>query len=99
MIYYRESLLSDMTLEENIASIFYDLASLYPGQNLDVTYHISEKSLENKINPNLKRTILITSKELINNIYKHSKSFYINYKLANSDGKIYIKVISDGQMR
>ena len=96
MTYYRESLLSDMTLEENIASIFYDVASLYPGQNLDVTYHISEKILEDKINPNLKRTILIVSKELINNIYKHSKASYIDYKLASCDGKIYIKVTSDG---
>lgn len=96
MTYYRESLLSDMTLEENIASIFYDVASLYPGQNLDVTYHISEKILEDKIKPDQKKTILIISKELINNIYKHSKASYINYKLDICDGKIYIKVTSDG---
>ena len=96
MTYYRESLLSDMTLEENIESIFYDVESLYPGQKIDITYHISEKILENKISLDLKRTILIISKELINNIYKHSKATFINYKLARSDGKIYLKVTSDG---
>ena len=96
MTYYREHLLSDMTLEENIESIFYDVASLYPGQKIDMTYHISEKILENKISFDLKKTILIISKELINNIYKHSKATYINYKLTTCDGKIYLKVTSDG---
>lgn len=96
MTYYRESLVSDMTLEENIASIFYDVASLYPGMKIDVTNHISEKILVDKIKPDQKKTILIISKELINNIYKHSKASYINYKLASCDGKNYIKVTSDG---
>lgn len=96
MTYYRESLVSDMTLEENIESIFYDVASLYLEQNLEISYQISKNILENKINSELKKTILIISKELINNIYKHSKASYITYTLDINYGKIFLKVTSDG---
>lgn len=85
-----------MTLEDNIESIFYDVASLYPKQNIDMIYNNSGNTMETKINPELKRTILIISKELVNNIYKHSKASYINYKLDYNDGRIYLKVTSEG---
>lgn len=63
MTSYRESLISDMSLEENVKSIFYDVGSLYPGKNFDLTLGISENAKE--INPQSLRTILIITKELI----------------------------------
>lgn len=94
MTSYRESLISDMSLEENVKSIFYDVGSLYPGKNFDLTLGISENTKE--INPQSLRTILIITKELINNIYKHSKGSKITYKLDLEGGDLILEVTSDG---
>lgn len=94
MTYYRESLISDMSLEENIQSIFYDVKTLYPGKNFDFSIEISENIKER--NPQRLRTILIITKELINNIYKHSRGSKITYKMDLEGGDIILKVTSDG---
>lgn len=94
MTYYRESLISNMNLEENVESIFYDVETLYPGKNFEVSIDISENIKE--INPQSLRTILIITKELINNIYKHSKGSKITYKMDLEGGDIILKVTSDG---
>ena len=94
MTYYRESLISDMSLEENIEGIFYDVKTLYPDKNFEVSIDISEKIKER--NPKRLRTILIITKELINNIYKHSKGSKITYKMDLEGGDIVLKVASDG---
>lgn len=94
MTFYRQSIISDMSLEENVKSIFYDIGSLYPGKNFDLTLEISENTKE--INPQSLRTILIITKELINNIYKHSKGSKITYKLDLEGGDLILEVTSDG---
>lgn len=96
MTYYRESLISDMSLEENVESIFYDVETLYPGKNFNTTINISETIKDSKINPQSLRTILIITKELINNIYKHSKGDKISYKLDLDGRDIILRVTSDG---
>lgn len=96
MTYYRESLISDMSLEENIQSIFYDVKTLYPSRNFDVSINISETIKDSKINPASLRTILIITKELLNNIYKHSKGSKIAFKLDLEGGYISLEVTSDG---
>lgn len=96
MTYYRESLIYDMSLEENIKSIFYDVESLYPGKNFTVSVEISENIKEKAIKTERLRTILIIAKELINNIYKHSKGSKIAYKMDFEGGDILLIVTSDG---
>lgn len=95
MTYYRESLISDMSLEENVESIFYDVEALYPGKNFDFSIDISENIKER--NPQRLRTILIITKELLNNIYKHSRGSKITYKMDLEGGDIILKVTSDGE--
>lgn len=95
MTYYRESLIYDMSLEENIKSIFYDVEGLYPGKNFTVTVEISENIKEKAIKTERLRTILLITKELVNNIYKHSKGLEITYKLGYDEGDILLTVTSD----
>ena len=40
--------------------------------------------------------ISIISKELINNVYKHSGGTYLNYKLYRKESHIFIEMDSDG---
>lgn len=96
MTSYRESLLSDMSLEENIQSIFYDVATLYPGKNFEVAIEICENIKEKEIKNERLRTILIITKELVNNIYKHSEGSKITYKMDFREGEIILKLTSDG---
>ena len=94
MTSYRQSIISDMSLEENIKSIFYDVETLYPDKNFEFSIEISE-NIQVKNSERL-RTILIITKELINNIYKHSKGSKITYKLDFEEGDIILKVTNDG---
>lgn len=94
MTYYRESLISDMSLEENIEGIFYDVKTLYPGKNFDISIDISENIKER--NPQRLRIILIITKELINNIYKHSRESKITYKMDLEGEDIVLGVTNDG---
>lgn len=94
MTYYRESLISDMSFEENIEGIFYDVKTLYPGKNFDISIDISENIKER--NPQRLRIILIITKELINNIYKHSRGSKITYKMDLEGEDIVLGVTNDG---
>ena len=96
MTYYRESLISDMSLEENIKSIFYDVETLYPGKNFDHSIEVSKNIKDSKISNERLRNILIITKELINNIYKHSKGSKITYKMDFEGGAIILRITSDG---
>lgn len=96
MTYYRESLISDMSLEENIESIFYDVKTLYPEKKFNLSINISETIKERKINPEKLRTILIITKELVNNIYKHSNGTKIAYNLDSYQSEINLNITSDG---
>lgn len=94
MTSYRESFLTDMNFEENIKSIFYDVKTLYPGRDFAVSLDISENIKEK--NSESLRAILIITKELINNIYKHSNARKINYKIDLEGKDIVLWVTSDG---
>lgn len=94
MKFYQTSLFEDFGMEENIHSIFENVASLYPYKTTKIDKKISS-ALENLRGEEVKLIALIT-KELVNNIYKHSEATYIFYRLYEDRGFIIMEVESDG---
>ena len=94
MKFYQTSLFEDFGMEENIHGIFENVASLYPDKTPKIDKKISS-ALENLRGEEVKLIALIT-KELVNNIYKHSEATYIFYRLYEDRGFIIMEVESDG---
>ena len=94
MKFYQTSLFEDFGMEENIHGIFQNVASLYPDKTTKIDKKISS-ALENLRSEEVKLIALIT-KELVNNIYKHSEATYIFYRLYEDRGFIIMEVESDG---
>lgn len=94
MKFYQTSLFEDFGMEENIHGIFENVASLYPYKTTKIDKKISS-ALENLRGEEVKLIALIT-KELVNNIYKHSEASYIFYRLYEDRGFIIMEVESDG---
>ena len=94
MKFYQTSLFEDFGMEENIHGIFENVASLYPDKTTKIDKKISS-ALENLRGEEVKLIALIT-KELVNNIYKHSEATYIFYRLYEDRGFIIMEVESDG---
>ena len=94
MKFYQTSLFEDFGMEENIHGIFENVASLYPYKTPKIDKKISS-ALENLRGEEVKLIALIT-KELVNNIYKHSEATYIFYRLYKDRGFIIMEVESDG---
>ena len=94
MKFYQTSLFEDFGMEENIHGIFENVASLYPYKTTKIDKKISS-ALENLRGEEVKLIALIT-KELVNNIYKHSEATYIFYRLYEDRGFIIMEVESDG---
>lgn len=97
MKFYQTSLFEDFGMEENIHGIFENVASLYPYKTPKIDKKISS-ALENLRGEEVKLIALIT-KELVNNIYKHSEATYIFYRLYEDRGFIIMEVESDGMAR
>lgn len=94
MKFYQTSLFEDFGMEENIHGIFENVASIYPYKTPKIDKKISS-ALENLRGEEVKLIALIT-KELVNNIYKHSEATYIFYRLYEDRGFIIMEVESDG---
>lgn len=93
MKFYQSSLFEKANLEASILAIFDNVGSLYPDKNIEITKLIESDFTENK---RLIRLISIISKELINNVYKHSGASYLKYKLYRKESLIVIEMDSDG---
>ena len=93
MKFYQASLFEKARLETSLLAIFDNVGSLYPDKNIEITKLIESDLTEDK---RLIRLIAIISKELINNVYKHSHSNYLSYKLYKKGNFIYIDMESDG---
>lgn len=93
MKFYQSSLFEKANLEASILAIFDNVGSLYPDKNIEITKSIDSDLTENK---RLIRLISIISKELINNVYKHSDAKYLYYKLYKKGNFVYIEMESDG---
>lgn len=95
MKFYQANLFEDVNIDTSIEGIFFNISSLYPEKEIKVQKTIDEKLLKEN-NKKLTRFISIISKELINNIYKHSKATFLNYKLSIKDDFIVLELESDG---
>ncbi|WP_316498238.1 hypothetical protein [Intestinibacter bartlettii] len=93
MKFYQSSLFEKANLETSLLAIFDNVASLYPDKNIEMTKYIDSDMTEDK---RLIRLISIISKELINNVYKHSDAKYLYYKLYKKGNFVYIDMESDG---
>lgn len=93
MKFYQASLFEKASLETSLLAIFDNVGSLYPDKNIEITKFIDSEMTEDK---RLIRLIAIISKELINNVYKHSDASYLNYKLYRKESLIVIEMDSDG---
>ena len=93
MKFYQSSLFEKANLETSLLAIFDNVSSLYPDKNIEITKLIDRDLTEDK---RLIRLIAIISKELINNVYKHSDAKYLSYKLYKKGNFVYIDMESDG---
>lgn len=91
---YQANLFEKADINTSISSIIDNVSSLY-NKNLNINLNIDENLLsENDVK--LIKLISVVSKELINNIYKHSRASFLNYNLYREDKNIIIEIESDG---
>ena len=95
MKYYQSNVYDDIDVGASLEHVFANIASLYKGKDLDVHMDIEPEAATLK-DKKLKRLLLLVSKELVNNIYKHSDGRYLNYSLSMEDNKVLINLESDG---
>lgn len=95
MKYYQSNVYDDIDVGASLEHVFANIASLYKGKDLDLHMDIEPEATDIK-DKKLKRLLLLVSKELVNNIYKHSEGTYLNYSLSMEDGKVLINLESDG---
>ena len=95
MKFYQTRLFEDFGIEENIQGVFENLASLYPDKKTRIDEKISE-TLRGNASKEEVRLISTITKELVNNIYKHSDATYIFYRLYEDEDFIIMEVESDG---
>lgn len=95
MKFYQTRLFEDFGIEENIQGVFENLASLYPEKKTKIDEEISMDLKEDASKEEI-RLISTITKELVNNIYKHSYATYIFYRLYGEDDFIIMEVESDG---
>lgn len=95
MKYYQSNVYDDIDVGASLEHVFSNIASLYKDKDLDLHMDIDPEAATLK-DKKLKRLLLLVSKELVNNIYKHSEGTYLNYSLSMEDGKVLINLESDG---
>lgn len=93
MKFYQSNLFEKSDINTSISAIFNNVSSLYPDKDIKTKRFIDNNLIENKEST---RLISIISKELINNVYKHSDAEYLSYKLYKKENFAVIEMDSDG---
>ncbi|MDY3105816.1 hypothetical protein [Fenollaria sp.] len=91
---YQANLFERADINTSIRSIIENVSSLY-NKSLIIDLNIDENFLSDS-DVKLIKLISIVSKELINNIYKHSRASFLNYNLYREEKNIIIEIESDG---
>ncbi len=91
---YQANLFERADINTSISSIIDNVSSLY-NKSLNLNLNIDEK-LFSESDVKLIKLVSVVSKELINNIYKHSKASFLNYNLYREEKNIIIEIESDG---
>ncbi len=95
MNFYSSNLFDYFSFEENFENMLLSLERLYPNKNIHIDWTV-EDEISKILNKNIKQNIMQISKELINNIYRHSTANFIIYSCRIADGIIEIDCESDG---
>lgn len=90
---YQSGTFEHIDIDASLATIFENIEALFPKKKIEKRIDI--KLLENK-NEKMIKLISTISKELVNNIYKHSKGTYLTYKISEEENAIIIELKSDG---
>lgn len=95
MKFYQSDIFEDGSIDISLEEVVENIKSLYREKNLEVNLEVSDqiKSIKDE---NIKRLILIITRELINNVYKHSNGSYLNYRLFKIENDIIMSLESDG---
>ena len=92
MNFYSSNLFDYFSFRENFENMILSIKNLYPMKKLDINW----KMPENMKNKELQKIVMQISKELINNVYKHSEGTYISFEVEESEGNVVIICESDG---
>ncbi len=92
MNFYSSNLFNYFSFRENFENMILSIKNLYPMKQLELN-RIMPENIKNK---EFQKVIMQISKELINNVYKHSEGTYINFEVKQSNGNITIFCESDG---
>lgn len=95
MNFYSSNLFDYFSFEENFENMLISLKKLYPNKNIEIDWTIDEE-ISKKTNKIIKQKIMQISKELINNVYRHSEASFINYSCKIINKSIKIECESDG---
>ena len=91
---YQANLFERADINTSIRSIIDNVSSLY-NKSLNINLNIDENFLSES-DVKLIKLISVVSKELINNIYKHSRASFLKYNLYREDKNIIIEIESNG---
>lgn len=95
MKFYQSNIYEGGSIDISLEEVVENIKSLYIDKNLEVNVEISDE-IKNLKNENIKRLILIITRELVNNVYKHSNGSYLNYKIFKNGKDICINLESNG---
>ncbi len=95
MKFYQSNLFEPVNIETSIDHMIQNLSSLYENKEIEIYKEIALDQ-ETQENDQVMRLLAIISKELINNVYKHSEASYLTYKLYQDGDFIILDMESNG---
>lgn len=95
MNFYSAHVFDYFSLYENMENMIMSIKNLYPEKKIDINLDI-DSELSERLEQSAYKIVIQISKELINNIYKHSDATFISCNYELKDEKILIRLISDG---
>ncbi|KAA9220406.1 MULTISPECIES: sensor histidine kinase [Aerococcus] len=95
MNFYQNHLFENRNLEDNLASILQSIQALYPQKELKINYQVSSDLVQSLDEATI-RLLCILTKELVNNVYKHSQGTYLSYQIKEASQELIVEIESDG---
>ena len=91
MNFYSSNLFDYFSFDENFENMIQSVETLYPQKDIDLNWSIDRISKKGA-----QRLIMQVSKELLNNIFKHSNATYINFTCQDLGDQYLLLCESDG---
>lgn len=93
MTYYQTNLFEDYSLEDSLEAIFDNIEKLYRDKPMRI---VKDIKISNTLSENDKKILLLITKELLNNSFKHGNGTYIIYLLEQKESRLYLTIENDG---